>query len=56
MTKKEYKKPAMNVVMVQQRHIICASLDANGMNKSLQDETVGSAWSRGNDDWDDEDE
>jgi hypothetical protein len=51
MTKKEYMKPAMNVVMVQQRHIICASY-----NNSLQNEEVSSAWSRGNDDWDDEDE
>ena len=56
MTKKAYMKPAMNVVKIQQQRVICASLDANGMNKSLQDETVDTGWSRGNDDWDDEDE
>ena len=58
MTKKAYMKPAMNVVKIQQRaSILNASLDANGMNKSLQtNETVGSAWSRGGSGWDDDEE
>ena len=54
MTKKAYMKPATNVVKIQQQRVICASLDANGMNKSLQDETVNTGWSRGNGGWDDE--
>ena len=54
MTKKEYKKPTMNVVMVQQQHVICAS--EYGVNTSLQNSEVGSAWSReGGSSWDDED-
>ena len=54
MTKKEYNKPVMKVVGIQQQDIICAS--NNGMNTSLQSETVSSAWSReGDGDWDDED-
>ena len=48
MTKKAYMKPATNVVKIQQQRVICAS--------QLQNSEVGSAWSRGNDDWDDEDE
>ena len=51
MTKKAYVKPVMNVVKIQQQHIICASQE--GMNTSLQSTEVGSAWSRGSD-WDDE--
>ena len=53
MTKKAYMKPAMNVVRIQQQHIICASQE--GMNTSLQSTEVGSAWSRGGG-WDDDDE
>ena len=57
MTKKAYMKPAMNVVKIQQRAcILSGSLDANGMNKSLQNEEVSSAWSRGNSGWDDDEE
>ena len=47
MTKKAYMNPVTNVVKIQQRHIICASLDGNGMNTSLQNEEVDAAWSRG---------
>ena len=55
MTKKEYMKPATNVVKIQQRAcILSGSLDANGMNTKVQSEEVGSAWSRGNSGWDDE--
>ena len=54
MTKKEYKKPVMKVVGIQQQGIICAS--NNGMNTSLQSEEVSSAWSRDNSGWDDEEE
>ena len=46
MTKKAYMKPVMNVVMIRQQHIVCASLDDNKMNKSLQDEEVDEGWSR----------
>ena len=56
MTKKEYMKPTMNVVRIQQQHIICASQDANGMNKSLQNEEVTSAWGRGGSAWDDDED
>jgi hypothetical protein len=51
-------KPAMNVERIQQQHIICASQDQYGMNKSLQsEETVDAAWSRqGGSIWDDEEE
>ena len=54
MTKKEYLKPVMTVVRIQQQGIICAS--PNGMNTSLQSEEVSSAWSRDNSGWDDEEE
>ena len=54
MTKKAYMKPAMNVVKIQQRHIICASQE--GMNTSLQSTEVSSAWSRDNSGWDDDEE
>jgi len=54
MTKKEYIKPMMNVVNIQQQHIICAS--DNGVNTSLQNTQVNSGWSRdGGSSWDDED-
>ena len=56
MTKKVYMKPATNVVKIQQQRVICASYDANGMNTKVQSEEVGSAWSRGGSDWDDEEE
>ena len=58
MTKKAYMKPTMNLVKIQQRHIICASQDQYGMNKSLQsEETVDAAWSRqGGSVWDDDEE
>ena len=57
MTKKAYMKPAMNVAMIQQQHIVCASLDDNKMNKSLQDEEVNDAWSRRQRNvWDEEEE
>ena len=57
MTKKAYMKPVMNVVKIQQRHIICASLDGNGMNTKLQSTEVDNAWSRrGNSGWDGEEE
>ena len=54
MTKKAYMKPVMNVVKIQQRHIICVSQE--GMNTSLQNEEVDAAWSRGNSGWDDDEE
>ena len=54
MTKKAYMKPAMRVVRIQQQHIICASQE--GMNTKLQNSEVGSAWSRGNSGWDDDEE
>ena len=57
MTKKEYMKPVMNVVMIQQQHIVCASLDDNKMNKNLQDEEVEEGWSRRQRNvWDEEEE
>ena len=55
MTKKAYMKPTMNVVKIQQQHVICAS--EYGMNKSLQTEqTVDKAWSRSNRGWSDDEE
>ena len=54
MTKKAYMKPATNVVKIQQQRVICAS--QYGMNTKVQDETVSSAWSRGNSGWDDDEE
>ena len=57
MTKKEYMKPTMKTVELKQRTMILAgSADAYGMNKSLQNEEVSSAWSRGNSGWDDDEE
>ena len=45
MTKKEYMKPAMEVVKIQQQcQILAGSLDANGMNDMLQEETVTDGW------------
>ena len=54
MTKKEYMNPEMNVIRIQQRQIICASQD--GMNTSLQEEMVTSAWGRRGNTWDDEED
>ena len=56
MTKKAYLQPAMNVVKIQQQRVICASYDANGMNTKVQSEEVGSAWSRSNRGWSDDEE
>lgn len=46
MTKKEYMKPTMQTVELKHRTMILAgSVDAYGMNKSVQDdEEVESAW------------
>ena len=45
MTKKEYMKPEMEVVKIQQQcQILAGSLDANGMNDTLQEETVTDGW------------
>ncbi len=54
MTKKEYMKPAMNVVKIQQQRVICAS--QHGTNTLLQSDEVDQAWSRGNGGWDDDEE
>ena len=45
MIKKEYMKPAMEVVKIQQQcQILAGSLDANGMNTDLQDDEVDAGW------------
>ena len=45
MTKKDYMKPKMEVVKIQQqRQILAGSVDANGMNTNLQDENVIEGW------------
>jgi hypothetical protein len=45
MIKKEYMKPTMQVVKIQQQcQILAGSVDANGMNNGLQDETVDIGW------------
>jgi hypothetical protein len=45
MTKKEYMTPEMQVVKIQQQcQILAGSLDANGMNDMLQEETVTDGW------------
>lgn len=45
MTKKEYMKPKMEVVKIQQQcQILAGSVDANGMNTNLQDENVIEGW------------
>ena len=54
MIKKEYMKPTLKVVKIQQQRVICAS--QYGMNTKVQSEEVGSAWSRGNSGWDDDEE
>ena len=55
MTKKAYMKPTMNVVKIQQQHVICAS-DNYGMSKSLNSSEVNGAWSRSNRGWSDDEE
>lgn len=52
MTKKEYMKPTMSVVKIQQQNIICGT--TQGLNNQLQSGTVNSAWGRGGSAWDDE--
>lgn len=43
--KKEYIKPTMQTVELKQKcSILAGSLDANGMNRSLQNEEVDEAW------------
>ena len=45
MIKKEYMKPSMEVVVLQQKcQILAGSADANGMNIGLQDEEVTVGW------------
>ena len=52
MTKKNYMKPATQVVSIQQQHVICAS--NHGMNNTLQSTEVNDAWSRSSNGFDDE--
>ena len=56
MTKKAYMKPTMNVMKVQQRACILSGSDNYGMSKSLNSTQVGSAWSRSNRGWSDDEE
>ena len=43
--KKNYMKPEMEVVKIQQQgQILAGSIDANGMNTDLQDEDVNGGW------------
>ena len=45
MIKKEYMKPTMQVVKIQQQcQILAGSVDANGINDELLDETVDIGW------------
>ena len=46
MTKKEYMKPSLKVVELQQNcHILVGSADVYGMNKSLvEEEEVDEGW------------
>ncbi len=42
---KRYIQPSMVMVNLQHQHIICTSLDENGMNTTLQnEEEVSSSW------------
>ena len=52
MTKKEYMKPAMTVVKIQQQNIICGT--TQGLQDTLQGTTVTGAWGREDSGWDDE--
>jgi hypothetical protein len=43
--KKEYNKPQMKVVELQHKcQILAGSVDANGINNELLDETVDIGW------------
>ena len=43
--KKEYIKPTMQVVKIQQQcQMLAGSLNANGMNDKLLEETVTEGW------------
>ena len=43
--KKNYMKPEMEVVKIQQQcQILAGSVDANGMNKGLQGDEVDAGW------------
>jgi hypothetical protein len=45
MTKKEYMKPSVKVVKLQQQcQMLAGSLNANGMNDKLLEETVTEGW------------
>ena len=45
MIKKEYLKPEMEVVKIQQQcQILAGSVDANGMNTGLQGDEVDEGW------------
>ena len=45
MTKKEYMKPSvMEVKLQQQCQMLAGSLNANGMNDKLLEETVTEGW------------
>ncbi len=45
MTRKEYMKPTMKVVETKHRcQILAGSVDANGMNKNLQNDEVDEGW------------
>ena len=45
MIKKEYMKPTMQVVELQQKwQILAGSADANGMNIDLLDDEVDAGW------------
>ena len=52
MTKKAYMKPAMNVVKIQQRASILTASNNDGVNSTLQEEEVTSAWTKRNSDYD----
>ena len=44
-SKKEYMKPEMEVVKIQEQcQILAGSVDANGMNTDLQDEDFNGGW------------
>ena len=48
MIKKEYMKPSMEVVVLQQKcQILAGSADANGMNTDLQVDEVDEGWAPG---------
>jgi len=43
--KKNYMKPEMEFVKIQQQcQILAGSVDANGMNRDLQNENVNGGW------------